>query len=594
VLDARFRFENFVVGASNRLAASAARAVADAPGAVYNPLVVYSRSGLGKTHLLTAIGHAAQERHAGLDAQYVTTQALIDELTAAIAAGDPGMLATRYENVHLFLLDDIQFLSGQSEAQNALLRLFNALQQEGRQLVVASDRAPAEIPDVDQGILSRMAGGLAVDMGAPDYETRVAILRRKRADRGLSFPSGVLEQLANAPVESVRELEGALNLMVAHQIANGEAPGAEGSPPGSLERSDADEFDSFVSEVAVAVTRSVEIWKVRLGESIARWSGEGFSTAMLERALEGNVAPDLRALEATFAAAAAKLRTLEAEAVSLDSRLAGLDAFRNPENIADAEAVVLRAIVAYDPPPLPNPRWTIDDYVVGERNQLAVRAAGEVIALPGARYNPLFVYGNVRSGKTHLLHAVGNAIAAREGGGWAVACVSASAFTDELIDAIEEGSLDRWRKRYRAADALVVDDVQSLAGKERSQEELFHLFNGFLEAGKQIVLGANVHPTQLVNIDARLTSRFDAGLVVQIGQVTESERVARYTPVPVGAEAAAPTIDAWFDEVIEVTPPGDLGQSLASLGGVDSHFLDPEKCITEWPGIEGRVSEEAR
>jgi chromosomal replication initiation ATPase DnaA len=596
VLDGRYRFDNFVVGASNRVAVSAARAVAENPGAVYNPLVVQGAHGLGKTHLLTALGHAVYSLHRSFTVEYLALESFVERFQNAASKGNAAALTRGCEGVHLLLLDDVQFLSGHMEAQSEILRLFTVLQDARRQLVMTADRPPSEIAGVDQLLLTRMSGGLLVDISLPDYETRLAIVNQKSDEVGLTFEPGVLEEVANAQIGNVRELEDVLAHVAARQATSdtrltvrevrailAELHGSADAPPG--------EYDSFLGEIAVAVSLSVDQWRVRLEECIARWSREGFRTDMLERALNAAEAPDIDTLEANFEAAVSRLRALEAEAVRLDRKLAGLDAFRNPERVVDAEAVVMRALVAYEPPPAPNPDFTIQSFVAGERNQVALRGASEVIAVPGSRYNPLYVFGASSAGKTHLLHAIGNALAAREGGSWTVACVSGSALNDELIRAMQEGTLERWRMRYRAADALIVDDVQALVGKERAQEELLHLFNALHASGKQVILGAHTAPAQLVGFAPRLRSRFQGGLVVEIGEVPASERLPRRTPVSDGVEAAAPISDAWFSEPGQVTPPGAFVQ-LKSLGGVDSFFLDPEKCVAEWPGIEGRVTED--
>ncbi|HEX7122158.1 MAG TPA: DnaA/Hda family protein, partial [Gemmatimonadaceae bacterium] len=548
--EARLRFDNFVVGASNRLAASAALAVARAPGSTYNPLFIYGPSGLGKTHLLTALRHESRTINGKLAAVYLGLEDFIAELEAAIGAGQIEGFRRRFQRLELLLLDDVQFLDGRTEAQSELLRIFVAMQERGGQLVMASDRAPSDLADLDRRLLTRMAGGLVVDIGVPEYETRVAILRNICSERRLSFAPGILEEVARVPTDNVRELHGVLNKLVAQQSALrapltlakardllGLLPAPQ--PP--------DEFEMFVTEVANVVEKSVEAWRVRLSETIARWAGEGFRTELLARYLENGEIPDLEALESQFVATVNRLRALEAEAARLDPKLAGMPVFRDPARVEEAESIVQRALAAYDPAPAPHAHFTIDRFVVGARNQLAVRAAGEVIALPGSRYNPLYLFGPSGAGKTHLAHAIGNALAARDDGAWTVACVGATEFAEEIIRALQEGSIDRWRLRYRSVDALVLDDVHRLADKAQAHDELFHLFNALHAAGRQIVLTATVPPSGLRELAPRLRSRFEGGLVVELGDVPEAERVARHTPVPAGAEAAAPTIDTWFD-----------------------------------------------
>ncbi len=227
LLDGGYRFDTFVIGSSNRLAASAAHAVAEAPGTAYNPLFVYGGSGLGKTHLVAAIAFQARQTQPDLRVEFSTGEEVAERLHKAIAAGQQAEFARRYQEVDLLLLDDVQFLTGQRETQTELLRLFNLMQGKGRQLVMTSDRPPAEIPDVDQRLLSRLSGGLIVDVGAPDYEMRLAILRNACGERSLAFSDGVLEETARLPYANVRELKGALNRLSAFQQLEGQDITAE-------------------------------------------------------------------------------------------------------------------------------------------------------------------------------------------------------------------------------------------------------------------------------------------------------------------------------------------------------------------------------
>ena len=177
--DKRARFDNYIVGSANRLAVAAAHAVADAPGAVYNPLFIYSSSGLGKTHLTHAIGNQATTRHPDMSIEYVPLEDFVEQLHAAIATGEMDRFKQRYGRVDVLLIDDMQFLTGRRETQSELLRLLNSLQGGKRQIVMTSDRPPTEIADVDERLIQKLSGGLIVDIGTPDYETRVAILRAK-------------------------------------------------------------------------------------------------------------------------------------------------------------------------------------------------------------------------------------------------------------------------------------------------------------------------------------------------------------------------------------------------------------------------------
>src|SRR5262249_34688713 len=221
-IDARLRFDNFVVGSANRLAVAAARAVAETPGPVYNPLFMYSGSGLGKTHLMSAIGNQVAQRHKRLVVKLITLDDFVEELHEAVAGGDTEPFKARYLEVGLLLLDDMQFLTGHRETQSELLRIFNALQADGRQIVMTSDRPPNEIADVDERLITRLSGGLIVDIGAPDYETRMAILKARCEERGVRFRAGVVEELGRLEFKNVRELQGALNRLIAFQTLGGE------------------------------------------------------------------------------------------------------------------------------------------------------------------------------------------------------------------------------------------------------------------------------------------------------------------------------------------------------------------------------------
>ena len=156
-----------------------------------------------------------------------------------------------------------------------------------------------------------------------------------------------------------------------------------------------------------------------------------------------------------------------------------------------------------------NPRYTFDAFVIGSGNQFAHAACQAVAERPSKAYNPLFLYGGVGMGKTHLMHAIGNGI---EGS----TCLGAQQFVDSLIAALQEGTVERWRARFRAAGALLIDDVHFLAGKERTQEELFHVFNDMYDQGKQVVLSSDRPPKELEDLEERLRSRFEGGLVVAI------------------------------------------------------------------------------
>ena len=181
-LDPKFTFDSFVVGPASRLASAAARRAAESPGTSYNPLFLYSEPGLGKTHLLTAIAHKAKAAGSVEKVEYMALEEYLDKLEGTLSAGDGEK--SIYGELDILLLDDVQFLTGQPEAQEMLLKTLDHLTTSGGQIVLASDRPPADINGLDARLLSRFSGGLIVDLGAPEFETRVAIIRKKAQERG--------------------------------------------------------------------------------------------------------------------------------------------------------------------------------------------------------------------------------------------------------------------------------------------------------------------------------------------------------------------------------------------------------------------------
>ncbi len=646
-VDPRARFDNYVVGSANRLAVAAARNVAESPGAVYNPLFIYSGSGLGKTHLLGAIGNHAHQRNDELNVAYVALEDFVQQLHASIAAGEMDRFKQRFGRVDLLLIDDVQFLTGHRETQSELLRLLNTLQGSGRQIILTSDRAPQDIPDVDERLISRLSGGLIVDIGAPDFETRVAILRAKCEERKITFAPGVIEELARTDFANVRELQGAMNRLSAHQSLDGTLTPAQVRPalgvrdngaaadtmtaPVVAAIEPANEFSSFLNDIASALAIHVEPWKVRVGEASAYWAGEGYRTAALERLMrESSPPPNYEALLRGFGQAVEQLRELERQITTVDPALGGDELFRDPERFSEAAAFVERALAGAVPPAGPQSAFARGSYVESASNQMAVRAADAVIAEPGVRYNPLFLHGPSGTGKTHLLNAIGNELERRAGRAQRVACVGAQLFIDELIVALQEGTVERFRARYRSADVLLIDDIQFVAGKERTQEELFHVFNHFHSAGKQLVFASDLPPKDIAGLEERLCSRFEGGLVVQLAAPDRALRemlFARFfadagvNPAPelltYLADRPASSVRELIGTVHRLRAATDAGDSpltlalarkelepveaaatvsapLAVRQAADVFFLDDEKIVWEWPDVSGRLVEELR
>jgi chromosomal replication initiator protein len=219
-LNAKYTFDTFVIGSSNRFAHAAAVAVAEAPAKAYNPLFIYGDSGLGKTHLLHAIGHYAQTLYNGLKVRYVSSEEFTNEFINMIRDGKQDGFRRRYRDVDVLLVDDIQFLENKEGTQEEFFHTFNTLHNASKQIVISSDRAPKRLVTLEDRLRSRFEWGLLTDVQPPELETRIAILRKKAIQEGLNAPPDVLEYIASRISTNIRELEGALIRVTAFASLN--------------------------------------------------------------------------------------------------------------------------------------------------------------------------------------------------------------------------------------------------------------------------------------------------------------------------------------------------------------------------------------
>ncbi|HCB63956.1 MAG TPA: chromosomal replication initiator protein DnaA [Fusobacteria bacterium] len=213
--DSKYNFSNFIVGKSNEFAHAASRAVAISPGKVYNPLFIYGGVGLGKTHLMHSIGNYITSQNPEAKVYYCSSEQFTNDLINSLKKDRMAQFREKYRKLDALLIDDIQFIAGKESTQEEFFHTFNSLHQYSRQIVVSSDRPPQEIKNIEERLVSRFTWGLVADIKAPDYETRVAILKNKAEAEGITIPEDAINYIAEAIKSNIRELEGSLNRVVA-------------------------------------------------------------------------------------------------------------------------------------------------------------------------------------------------------------------------------------------------------------------------------------------------------------------------------------------------------------------------------------------
>jgi chromosomal replication initiator protein len=214
-LNERYTFDNFVVGSGNELAYAACQAIAQNPGTKYNPLFVYGGVGIGKTHLIQAVGNAILAKNASAHVVYISTEQFVQEFLDAIRYKKNTDFAGFYRSADVLIVDDVQFIAGKEKTQEEFFHTFNALHQANKQIIISSDKPPKDVPTLEERLRSRFAWGMSIDMQAPDFETRCAIIQTKATTHEIILPQPVIEYLATHIQTNIRELEGALNQLLA-------------------------------------------------------------------------------------------------------------------------------------------------------------------------------------------------------------------------------------------------------------------------------------------------------------------------------------------------------------------------------------------
>lgn len=223
-LNPRYTFDTFVIGSFNELAHAAAQATIQRPGITYNPLFVYGDTGRGKTHLIQAIGNHFKKQYPGRKVFYLTSEKFAIDYTDAVQAGTANRFKDKYRQYDLLIMDDVQFLSKKDKTQEELFHLFNALHDTNKQIIFSSDRPPAAIADIAERLKGRFSSGMTVDIGEPDPESRIAIVRKKAAVHGVVLGEEVIEYVATTLSGSIRELEGMVNNLICHAQVKGTSP----------------------------------------------------------------------------------------------------------------------------------------------------------------------------------------------------------------------------------------------------------------------------------------------------------------------------------------------------------------------------------
>lgn len=571
-----FTFENFVVGNSNRFAFAACKSLAQALGSVYNPILIHGGVGLGKTHLLCAIGNYVRQQNPAAVVIYISIERLTKELIESVQSGKLADFNTHFRNADCILIDDVGFLTEKESVQLEIVHFFDALLARQKQIALTSDRPPRELSTLLDRLRSRIEGGLIVDIQIPEFETRVAILQRKVESENIEHISEeVIYAIADRFKTNIRELEGAFNKIVAYtsilkqQVTINQLPDlfrdlyGDGHDPADLtsdkvgipkprsvstedDREDelpngipTSDLSSFLEDMTQGVTQSIAKKEEEMAEKekfrrkLYIWKMKQFNTTRLEHVINQDL-DTIREEFDKYTQDVSKLMQLQKGVACLDNTDGFLDEVNkieellfDPDLIDEIEERL--AILNYkiqqrfEYANTLQRDFNIRDFIVSDSNRLTFSMAESIIDHPAERFNPLFIHGGKECGKSFLLHAIGNEIFHKHAP-MNVLYVNANRFISHLIQAIKDGEVEEFTTYYRQVDFLLFDDIHLLRGKERTQEEFFHIYNHLIGEKKQIVITADRPPQYLLTFDDRLRSRFKSGLVVELGPLDEEAK----------------------------------------------------------------------
>jgi chromosomal replication initiation ATPase DnaA len=623
-LGQEYTFESFVVGPANRLASAAARRAAETPGSAYNPLFIYSTPGLGKTHILGAISHQVATIHPDKKILYQTLQDYLGDLAKAVRIGTEKRFRDRYTELDVFLLDDVQFLAGELVAQEMLLQTVDSLTSDGGQVVFSSDRPPGEVKGLDPRLRTRFEGGLLVEIGAPEYETQMAIIRRVTEARDQRLDSGVADIIGRSGVENVRELTGALNRVLALQELEGRVVAAVEAAAMLQEEQelpdlDGTELGQFLEEISDTVAAQVDAqeapWRKLLRDTIGEAEEEDFKADSLRRLLQQeSPADDVGEVTGIFKRTLRELKEIkeELELVGNPWPEAAFGVLRDPERLEEARALLHSARERTRPfPDLPE-----GPSLEGLKKDLpkaVLDPAGRLVHTLRAEYNPLFAWSPGGEAARILLTAAARSCPE----GARVALISLAGFAEEFNQALSGAVAGAWRERWWVADFLFLSDVHELSGTERVQDEVVHLLDAVRRRKGRIMVSADRPPAELGAMDDRLRTRLDGGLILEVPVPAADLRPELLEPDPSAnlstrsAEEIAAQDREWIRSfaTLGATREGEtlatgtakkglgavIAAATAKAGGVPPQGVwapTAENVILDWPELADRIIEE--
>ncbi len=595
-------FDDLVVGPANRLASAAGRRAAESPGTTYNPLVLYSGPGLGKSHILSAIEYLAKETHPDIVVMSRTSDLYMDEVEDALEFGEAFL--DRLTGVGIFILDDLQDMAGHAHAQEMMVRTIDELSGKGAQVVVAANRPPADIEGLDRRLLSRFSDGLVVDIVQPDHETRVRIIRQELDKRSVGVEDGVPEVIGRAKFQGVREMLATVDRLIMKQetekrsFTPEELPTLLGLkiPVRSRKRS------RGLDEPLAPPGADTVGWREQVEELVESARADDIAATPILKLLRGSDPPaDWQMILHEFREGASRVRQIKAELHALGNPWPETSAvlLADTERLEEAESLLKSARERKKPfPPIPEGPGL--EGLRGRFPALALKAATQLIRADPAEYTPLFVHSESPEKTLELLHAVGRSFREQEPRG-RVASLSIPELADQFFHALTEGVAGAWRERWWSADVLLLHEVERLPEAERALDEFFHLCEALTKRGARIVLAATRPPADIQGIPDRLASRLADGLVLDLDEEPEAaEEEEEAEAVVVESESQPLEPDDADDDLLAlrefagVGGPGASPAAQGSSGAVATKAppLSPERVIWDWPVLEDRIADE--